>query len=145
MITAKTLRAIAPRANPSFVGELAEAMNEILPKHKIDTPLRLAHFLAQAAHESDGFKTLHEYWGPTPAQKRYEGRKDLGNVKRGDGKRYMGRGIFQLTGRANYRRIGAKLGLPLEATPELAAAPQRRFDRRPVLGRSRSQRTRRCR
>ena len=36
----------------------------------------------------------------------------------------MGRGIFQLTGRANYRRIGSKLGLPLEATPELAALPR---------------------
>ena len=84
----------------------------------------MAHFLAQAAHESDGFKTLHEYWGPTPAQKRYEGRKDLGNVKRGDGKRYMGRGIFQLTGRANYRRVGTELGLPLETTPELAASPR---------------------
>ena len=122
MVTARTLRAIAPRANPAFVGDLAMAMNEILPQYKINTPMRLAHFLAQAAHESDGFKTLHEYWGPTPAQKRYEGRKDLGNVKRGDGKRYMGRGIFQLTGRANYRRIGSKLGLPLEATPELAAS-----------------------
>jgi putative chitinase len=124
MITVQTLRAIAPRANPAFVGDLAEAMSEILPQYKIDTPLRLAHFLAQAAHESDGFKTLHEYWGPTPAQKRYEGRKDLGNVKRGDGKRYLGRGIFQLTGRANYRRIGNKLGLPLEPNPELAALPR---------------------
>jgi putative chitinase len=124
MITTQTLRAIAPRANPAFVGDLATAMNEILLQYKIDTPLRLAHFLAQAAHESDGFKTLHEYWRPTPAQKRYEGRKDLGNVKRGDGKRFMGRGIFQLTGRANYRRIGTKLGLPLEAKPELAALPR---------------------
>ncbi|MBL8895088.1 MAG: hypothetical protein JNJ53_10830 [Rhizobiales bacterium] len=124
MITAQALRAIAPRANPDFVDSIAAAMNEILPQHKIDTPLRLTHFLAQAAHESDGFKTLHEYWGPTPAQKRYEGRKDLGNVKRGDGKRYMGRGIFQLTGRANYRHVGAKLGLPLEDNPELAALPR---------------------
>jgi putative chitinase len=124
MITAQTLRAIAPRANPAFVGDLAEAMSEILPQYKVDPPLRLAHFLAQAAHESDGFKTLHEYWGPTPAQKRYEGRKDLGNVRRGDGKRYLGRGIFQLTGRANYRRIGNKLGLPLEANPESAARPR---------------------
>ena len=69
MITARTLRAIAPRANPAYVGDLATAMSEILPQYKIDTSLRVAHFLAQAAHESHGFKTLHEYWGPTPAQK----------------------------------------------------------------------------
>lgn len=124
MITATLLRAIAPRANPKLAGELAAAMTEILPAADIATPLRLAHFLAQAAHESDGFKTLSEYWGPTPAQKAYEGRRDLGNVKRGDGRLYRGRGIFQLTGRANYRSVGEKLGLPLEAEPALAAEPQ---------------------
>jgi len=124
MITAATLRAIAPRANSAFVDELASAMNAILPASGLTTPLRLAHFLAQAAHESDGFRTLTEYWGPTQAQKNYEGRKDLGNVKRGDGKLYLGRGIFQLTGRANYRTIGRKLGLPLEDEPALAAEPR---------------------
>jgi len=123
MITATLLRAIAPRANPKLVDELAAAMAEILPGAGIDTPLRLAHFLAQAAHESDGFRTLVEHWGPTAAQKGYEGRKDLGNVRRGDGRLYRGRGIFQLTGRANYRVIGEKLGLPLEAEPVLAAEP----------------------
>ena len=123
MITATLLRAIAPRANPKLAGELAAAMTEILPAADIATPLRLAHFLAQAAHESDGFKTLCEYWGPTQAQKAYEGRQDLGNVKRGDGRLYRGRGIFQLTGRANYRSVGETLGLPLEAEPALAAKP----------------------
>ncbi|MBL8895480.1 MAG: hypothetical protein JNJ53_12810 [Rhizobiales bacterium] len=123
MITATLLRAIAPRANPKLAGELAAAMTEILPAAEIATPLRLAHFLAQAAHESDGFRTLSEYWGPTPAQRAYEGRKDLGNVRRGDSRLYRGRGIFQLTGRANYRSVGEKLGLPLEAEPALAAEP----------------------
>lgn len=124
MITAKILRAIAPRANPAFVDELAKALDDELPLHGLDTPLRQAHFLAQAAHETDGFRTLLEYWGPTEAQRRYEGREDLGNVKRGDGKRYLGRGIFQLTGRANYKRYGKLLGLALEAKPELAAQPE---------------------
>lgn len=86
-------------------------------------PLRMAHFLAQAAHESDGFRTTVEYWGPTAQQRGYEGRSDLGNTQPGDGRRYMGRGIFQLTGRDNYARYGQKLGLDLVNQPELAAEP----------------------
>lgn len=85
--------------------------------------LVMCHFLAQACHESAGFRTTREFWGPTKAQRGYEGRKDLGNTQAGDGKRYMGRGIFQLTGRANYRTMGPKLGLDLEGKPDLAADP----------------------
>lgn len=89
----------------------------------INTPLRLAHFLAQAAHETGGFRWMKEIWGPTPAQRRYEGRVDLGNIQPGDGHRFMGRGIFQLTGRANYARFGPRVGLDLIANPEKAAEP----------------------
>lgn len=84
---------------------------------------RLANFIGQAAHESGGFRYMREIWGPTPAQRRYEGRADLGNVKPGDGHRYMGRGIFQLTGRANYGSMGARLNLDLEGNPSLAETP----------------------
>lgn len=94
------------------------------PAHGItDTAARLANFLGQAAHETGSFRYLREVWGPTPAQKGYEGRSDLGNNQTGDGYRYRGRGIFQLTGRANYRDIGAAIGQPLEASPELAERP----------------------
>lgn len=124
IVTAKDLKAIAPGAKASLLEPLARAMNLHLPSAEIDTPNRILHFLSQAAHETAGFKTLHEYWGPTAAQVKYEGRKDLGNTEPGDGKRYMGRGIFQLTGRANYRAIGKRLGLPLEAHPEMAAQPE---------------------
>lgn len=86
-------------------------------------PLRMAHFLAQAAHESDGFRTTVEYWGPTAQQRGYDGREDLGNSMPGDGRRYMGRGIFQLTGRANYQIYGERVGIDLLAQPELAAEP----------------------
>lgn len=89
----------------------------------IDTPAREAEFLAQACLETDYFKTLREYWGPTKAQSGYEGRKDLGNVVAGDGKKFMGRGIFQCTGRDNYARYGKRLGLDLLKEPELAARP----------------------
>lgn len=89
----------------------------------IGTPAREAEFLAQACLETDHFKTLREYWGPTKAQSGYEGRKDLGNVVAGDGKKFMGRGIFQCTGRDNYARYGKRLGLDLLKEPELAARP----------------------
>lgn len=85
--------------------------------------LRLAHFLAQIGHESGGLRLFHEIWGPTDAQRRYEGRADLGNINPGDGSRYRGRGPIQITGRANYRRYGTMIGVDLEGNPELAAAP----------------------
>lgn len=103
---------------------LGAAMAVHAPAHGIsDTPARLANFLGQAAHETGAFRYLREVWGPTDAQKRYEGRRDLGNTQPGDGYRFRGRGIFQLTGRANYRDIGASIGQPLESSPELAERP----------------------
>lgn len=89
----------------------------------IDTSARVAEFLAQACLETDYFRTLREYWGPTKTQAGYEGRKDLGNVVAGDGKRFIGRGIFQLTGRANYASYGKRLGIDLLKEPQLAERP----------------------
>jgi predicted chitinase len=83
----------------------------------------LAAFLAQCSHESGGFRYLSEIWGPSAAQQGYEGRRDLGNVQKGDGYRYRGRGFIQLTGRSNYRAAGSALGLPLEKEPDLVAQP----------------------
>lgn len=70
----------------------------------LTAPHRLAHYLAQIAHESGGFRFDREVWGPTPAQKRYDGRVDLGNTPEadGDGERYKGRSGIQVTGKANY-------------------------------------------
>lgn len=117
---AALFRAMGARDNAEALGKQA-ARDFTL--YGITTPLRIAHFMAQAAHETGGFKWLREIWGPTPAQSRYEGRNDLGNVQPGDGKRFMGRGIFQLTGRANYERAGKAIGQPLASQPELAERP----------------------
>lgn len=71
----------------------------------LQRPELLAHYLAQIGHESGGWTYDEEIWGPTAAQKRYEGRADLGNTQPGDGYKFRGRGAIQLTGRDNYDRF----------------------------------------
>lgn len=115
-ITKEMLKKIAPYAKDHILTALVDPLNEHLPKYGLNNKTRVKHFLAQAAHETAGFKTLEEY--ATGAA--YEGRKDLGNTQKGDGKRYKGRGIFQLTGRANYKTFGKKIGKDLENNPMLA-------------------------
>lgn len=90
----------------------------------IDFPARRAAFLAQIGHESGGLRYTVEIWGPTQAQLRYEGRKDLGNTQPGDGFRYRGRGLIQTTGRFNYMRTGEGLGVNLLANPELLSTAE---------------------
>lgn len=99
------LTAIAGKATPLMPG-LAEWINKTSPQYEIDTPQEFAHFLAQACHETDHFKTLREYASGSA----YEGRADLGNSQSGDGVKFKGRGIFQTTGRANYTQLGLKKG-----------------------------------
>lgn len=87
----------------------------------------LAQFLAQCAHESANFASMEERGTPAYFTKKYEKNprkaKILGNKVKGDGERFKGRGYIQLTGRDNYTRAGAALGLPLAQQPELAARP----------------------
>ena len=81
----------------------------------------LAAFLAQCSHESGGFRYLSEIWGPTAAQRSYDGR--MGNNNPGDGYRYRGRGYIQLTGKNNYTQAGRALGLDLVKNPDQASTP----------------------
>ena len=79
----------------------------------------LAAFLGQCAHESAKFTTTKEFADGS----QYEGRKDLGNIKPGDGVKYKGRGFLQITGRANYTQASKDLGIDLVNHPELAEKP----------------------
>lgn len=107
-------------AGPERAAELALGANVHIPAAAINAnTLRFAHFFAQLGHESGGFSYMEEIASGAA----YEGRKDLGNTQPGDGRRYKGRGPIQLTGRANYRDYGRRLGIDLENHPEIAAIP----------------------
>jgi len=114
------IQAIGAHIDPVRLPELTQAFSLRLAQGHIDTALRLSHFIAQCAHESGGFHYWYELGGPDYFKK-YDGRKDLGNTYLGDGYRFRGRGIIQLTGRSNYSKYAAALGLDLIGNPELAA------------------------
>jgi predicted chitinase len=100
-----------------------EAVVEGLEDRKV--PIRhAAYILGTAHHESGRFIHMQELWGPTPAQRRYEGRADLGNVTKGDGKKFMGRGFVQITGRRNYTFWARRLGVDLLKEPHLTTLIQ---------------------
>lgn len=118
---------IAPRftgahasSQTRIVGDVGPVLQPTLAAYEIETRLRIAHFLAQTGHESAGFRTTEEF----ASGEAYEGRRDLGYIKRGDGRRYKGRGLLQLTGRDNYRDYGEALGVDLERHPTMAAEPE---------------------
>ena len=95
--------------------------------HEINTPLRIAAFLAEIGVESGRLVYTAELWGPTLAQQEYDPpsakAKGLGNTDLGDGFKYRGRGLIQVTGKANYAICGLALNLPLIDHPELLQQP----------------------
>jgi putative chitinase len=135
-ITADQLRQLFP--NNKYLDDLAECLNDSFDKYEINTVNRAAGFLAQCGHESNGFtvlkenlnykaealnKIFHKYF-PTVesaqayahnpekiANKIYANRMGNGDEASGDGYKFRGRGAIQLTGRDNYTRFGATLGL----------------------------------
>ncbi|MBA2736347.1 MAG: hypothetical protein H0U50_06100 [Pyrinomonadaceae bacterium] len=100
---------------------LIAALNIFLPKYGINTHRRICAFLGNCGIETDYFRTTIEY----ASGEDYEGRKNLGNTERGDGRRFKGRGLTQTTGRANYeavqKAIGQALGINVIKNPELLA------------------------
>lgn len=119
------LQGIMVNARPIRVTTFFDLMQGKMKARGIDTARRQAHFLAQVGHESGELRYTEEL----ASGDAYEGRADLGNTQPGDGPRFKGRGLIQLTGRANYKAYGDALGIDLVsgenprrvgADPELA-------------------------
>lgn len=89
-----------------------------------DVPSQIAVLATVATEVGPSLRPIKEYGGRSYFTQMYEGRSDLGNTRPGDGARFHGRGYIQLTGRANYREYGSRLGVPLEDRPDLALRPK---------------------
>lgn len=116
-LTLDHLRIVYPWTERSILASNLPYLIEATNQYGIDQkPIRMMFFLAQIGHESMGLRHNVELSSGLA----YEWRKDLGNIYPGDGPRYKGRGLIQLTGRINYRNAGKHLGIDLESNPELA-------------------------
>jgi putative chitinase len=131
--------------NPPFAEQWYEALCQILPDYEIDTPQRLAAFLAQTAHESGGYRAIKEnlnyravtlrkvfpkYFPTDESAAQYAGKPEMiankvygnrmgnGDESSGDGYRYCGRGLIQLTGKDNYTRYAQSLEISVEEASE---------------------------
>ena len=146
IITKEQLAQLIP-GNP-YLDQWCNALNEILPDYGIDTPQRVAAFVAQCAHESGNFRALKENlnyraetlrklfskYFPTDdlarayvsmpnkqeaiANRIYASRMGNGDEQSGDGFRYCGRGLIQLTGKDNYTFFAGSLDIPVEEAAE---------------------------
>lgn len=140
-LTFEQLQAITPRAETNRLATLRPHIIDTCEKYAIDTPIRVAAFIAQWAHETQEWRHLEEVWGPTAQQQKYErpigrdgivakaatdGEKKplwqrLGNFAPGDGYLYRGRGLCMLTGRENYDRASTGTGMRLLDAPDIVS------------------------
>lgn len=151
MVSQAQLRELYPRATPQLLTEMASQIGGLFQQFGITTPLRTQFFLAQVGHESGGGTVkdenmnyraarIREVWPtrfPTVssaepfahqpeklANRVYSNRMGNGPPESGDGFRYRGRGLIQITGREGYDNVGRRAGLDLLSSPELAFEPK---------------------
>lgn len=117
-VTRLQLAAIMPNAG-SRIDTYLPIINGWAEYFHINTKLRMAHYLAQIAHESGELRYTKEL----ASGRAYEGRIDLGNNKQGDGVKFKGRGLIQITGRTNYHNYSVFCGFDVENNPELLERP----------------------
>jgi putative chitinase len=117
-VTPDLLRA-ATGCSAALADRYAVPLADACQRYSINTPARLSAFLAQIGHESGGLQYTREIAGGQA----YEGRADLGNTEPGDGPRFRGRGLLQVTGRSNYAALAAALGVDFVADPSLLEQP----------------------
>lgn len=140
-LTKEHLKNIVPGITDNRISVFLDYLNKYMPQYEINTPRRVAAFLAQVLHESGGFKFTRELWGPTKQQMRYERDKRqpwvgdnprnalafaLGNTEEGDGAKFKGHGLIQVTGRSNHKKCSIALfgDHRLLKTPELLTTPE---------------------
>lgn len=142
VLTVAQLRTVCPRLTEQRAATFLPFLQQAMRQYGIDRSLlRTAAFLAQTGHESLDFTRLVEMPHlkpvkscklcrtkcPHEAGEQYEGRLTLGNVRRGDGILFKGRGVLQLTGRYRYDQATRALGVDFVGHPDLAFAPQHTF------------------
>lgn len=117
-ITQEQLRNMVPFGGAN-IAKYYQPLVDTMERFGIVTPERIACFIAQLAHESGSFKYVREL----ASGQAYEGRKDLGNTEPGDGVRFKGRGLIQITGRTNYTTLSQTFGQDFITHPELLETP----------------------
>lgn len=119
MITKEQLQRVFKECPKERIDLFYPHLIHTMEEFEINTPVRIRMFLAQVGHESGQLRYVEEI----ASGEAYEGRSDLGNTHKGDGKKYKGRGLIQLTGRRNYVLCGLALDLDLLNKPELLTLP----------------------
>jgi putative chitinase len=152
MITKEQIKKHYPNSKDNVVAALVDSLDNLAEKYGINTPLRLSHFLAQTAHESGGFRLIEENlnysadslnkvfpkyfknagrdaneYNRQPekiANVVYASRMGNGDTASGDGFRFRGRGLIQLTGRSNYTNLSKDIGVSVEETVAYLGTPE---------------------
>lgn len=118
-ISLEQLQQCVPLCPPALLAQYYPYISSALAEFEINTAPRIEAWIAEVEWECNSFRELTE----ASDGKAYEGRASLGNTEPGDGPKFIGRGAIQLTGRANYAKASAALGVDLVNQPELAATP----------------------